>query len=95
MINNRIYEALACGAVVLSDPHPGLESSALGAGICFVHNQGAAAAFLDRFFSDAGFAQEWKARAGAAGELVLREHTYEERAARFIAFYRRLAAGHA
>ncbi len=90
MINNRIYEALACGAVVLSDTHPTLEESDLGNSINFVGNKAEAERFLGEFYSDRRFADDCRDRARHGRALVLGRHTYQERAADFYSFYQEL-----
>ena len=91
MINNRIYEALACGAVVLSDEFPALEFSDIGKAINFVATENEARSFLERFFCDNSFNEECHRRAKLGQQLVLNQHTYDRRADAFLSFYNHLA----
>jgi hypothetical protein len=89
MINNRIYEALAAGAIVLSDPHEPLQLHELGASICFVENRGQATDLLEAIRRNP---QPWKARSAAGQRLVLERHHYRTRADAFLTLFSLAAA---
>lgn len=92
MINNRIFEALACGAVVVSDPHSGIQEHEIGQYIHFVKTEEEASAFIDQVLNDADFRAAQQTRARAGQELVLRSHTYRQRAELFELFYSELCS---
>jgi hypothetical protein len=85
MINNRVFEALVCGAIVVSDHHSALQRHELGQFVQFVENQDEARDFLSRLLSCDKFLDEQVARARVAQEIVLKRHNYRERAREFIA----------
>jgi hypothetical protein len=84
MINNRVFEALACGAMVVSDQHSGLQRHELGQFVHFVETQGEARDFLSHVLSCDKYLDEQVARARIAQEIVLKRHSYRERAQEFI-----------
>jgi Glycosyl transferases group 1 len=90
MVNNRMFEALACGVVVLSDSHPSVEDSNLGQFLNFVSSQEEAQSFLDRFFSDKSFRLKCSERARQGAGYVLQSHTYRDRASKFLDLYREI-----
>jgi hypothetical protein len=87
MINNRLFEALACGAIVVSEQHAGLQRHELGQFVQFVGNQDEMRDFLAHLLSCDEFLDEQVARARAAQEIVLKRHTYGERAREFVTLF--------
>jgi glycosyltransferase involved in cell wall biosynthesis len=73
--SNRLYDAVACGAVVLSDRIDGLEERFGGAVVTY-ETAAELHALVERFLAN----PEERAARGAAGrELVLAEHTFARR----------------
>jgi len=80
-ISNRVYDALACGTLVLSDEVPGLAERFGDAVVCFsspeqLHEQ------IDRLLADP---QECRRRGELGRELVLERHTFAHRVDELLA----------
>jgi hypothetical protein len=83
MINNRVFEALAAGATVISDEHPALRKHEIGEFVSFVSTEmdvkyTIKAASIDGNFKELGLCGQ---------RAVLARHTYADRARRFLALY--------
>jgi glycosyltransferase involved in cell wall biosynthesis len=79
-ISNRLFDALACGATVLTDPVPGLDET-FGEGLFIFHN----AEELEekvRWIKD--HPEEAKRHAEKNEKLVLKHHTFDHRAEKII-----------
>lgn len=83
MINNRIFEALAAGAILISDRHPALEAHELGPFINFVDTSDQVRALLKSL----PHAPVLRERARAGQKVVLANHTYRHRATEFLKLY--------
>jgi O-antigen biosynthesis protein len=79
-ISNRIYDALACGAFVISDGVPGLTERFGEAVACFDSPQ-ELHELIERFLADP---TERARRAQLGRELVLAEHTFAHRALQLL-----------
>ncbi len=79
-LSNRLYDATAAGAFVISDEVDGLEAEFDG-GIVGYDGRAELAGLIDRFLGDPAARREHAARARAA---VLERHTFAHRARRFI-----------
>jgi O-antigen biosynthesis protein len=75
-ISNRIYDALACGAFVISDDVPGL-SERFGDAVASFGSQGELHELIDRFLADPA---ERRRRGELGREIVLAGHTFAHRA---------------
>jgi hypothetical protein len=80
IISNRVYDALACGALVVSDRVPGIDEEFDGAVVTYgtaeeLHE------LLDRYLADPGARAEAGARGRAA---VLERHTFAQRVDRIL-----------
>jgi spore maturation protein CgeB len=80
-ISNRIYDALACGAFVISDEVPGLKERFGDAVECFGSAQ-ELRKLIDRFLADPG---ERRRRGDLGRELVLERHTFAHRVDQLLA----------
>ena len=79
--SNRLYDAVACGALVLSDRVPGLEKRFGGAVVTYESRE-ELHALVEHFLAAPGE----RAERGAAGrELVLAHHTFAHRVQRLLA----------
>jgi hypothetical protein len=87
MLNNRIFEALAAGAVVVSDQFPSLRRHELGKFISFAETPAAARKLFAAIRDDPRFRE----RALQGQQVVLQRHTYRQRAEEFLAFYAELS----
>lgn len=76
LVNNRVFDVLACDTMVLSDANPGL-SGLLGGAVPTFADRTSFVATLRRLLADPDRA----ARAAALGAEVRRAHTFAERAA--------------
>jgi hypothetical protein len=86
MLNNRLFEALASGAIVLSEDFPALQSHDLGRYVLLAHNANHARDLLESCASfDTGSCANPEGRA-----CVLDRHTYHHRALEFLEFIRKL-----
>ena len=81
IINNRLYDALAAGAFVISDPVAGMDAEFDGGVVTY---RGAAdlALTIERYLADPGLRRATAERGRAA---VLARHTFEQRARRLLA----------
>jgi GT2 family glycosyltransferase/spore maturation protein CgeB len=79
-VSNRIYDALACGAFVISDGVPGLTERFGEAVACFDSPQ-ELHELIERFLADP---HERARRAQLGRELVLAEHTFAHRASQLL-----------
>lgn len=91
MCNNRIFESLACGAIVISDPFPRLMERRLGRYVQFVTSESETRRVLQRLFWDEQFRLERRTIARAGQAYVLDHHTYEHRVEEFIRLYESVA----
>jgi GT2 family glycosyltransferase/spore maturation protein CgeB len=73
-ISNRIYDALACGAVVVSDHVPGIER--FGDAVVTYDSREDLSRVIDELLDDRG---ALRGRGERGRERVLREHTFEHR----------------
>ena len=80
-ISNRIYDALACGAFVLSDDVAGVADEFDG-GLAIYRDAAELRAAVDRYLDDPERRREIAARGRAA---VLARHTFDQRAATIMA----------
>ncbi len=83
MVNNRVFEALACGALLLSDRVPAIEELF-----------GDVAIFTDGWDDTRAQLAHWLFRPGERAEMcarararILAEHTYDHRARQIVALY--------
>ena len=89
-ISNRVYDALACGAFVISDDVAGL-SERFGDAVVTYSTSAGLHELIDRFLADPG---ERRRRAAAGWELVRDRHTFEHVTARLVgAVSARVASG--
>ncbi len=80
-ISNRVYDALACGALVLSDDVPGL-AERFGDAVAVYRSREELRDLIERFLADPAE----RARRGAAGRAaVLAEHTFAHRVDELLA----------
>jgi O-antigen biosynthesis protein len=91
-ISNRIYDALACGAFVISDEVPGLTERFGDAVACFDSARDLRE-LIDRFLADP---EECHRRGEMGREVVLAEHTFAHRAEELLELVERhiSAPGH-
>ncbi len=88
-ISNRIYDAVACGALVISDHVDGLEERFGGAVVTY-GDRDELHQLVERFLADRA---ERAARGAAGRELVLAHHTFAHRVdALLAAVHQRMAA---
>ncbi len=87
MINNRIFEALACGAVVVSDPHPAIAASELGRFMHFSDTEEKVRESLQAVASNPSY----RAQAKEAMTVIREKHTYHHRALQFLDFFSEIA----
>lgn len=77
MFSRRVFELLACGTPVVSNPSEGIEGM-LGGAVDTVDSAEAATGAIERLMTDNKY---WRERSLAGVEAVLREHTYAHRLA--------------
>ncbi len=87
MINNRIFEALAAGAIVISDPHPALKRHELGEFVHFADSLDSVRQLLDSLMTDSSRKEELKEQAKKGQQAVLSRHTYHHRTDQFVHLY--------
>lgn len=87
MINNRIFEGLITGTIMLSEPNPTLSSCDLADYVNCVSTEEEARNFLSNLFSDESIMLEVKEKALAGQKVVLAKHTYTHRANDFLKLY--------
>jgi GT2 family glycosyltransferase len=75
-ISNRLYDALACGAFVISDHIDGIEAEFDGAVVTYA-DRAELALLVERYLADP---DERRRRGGHGREVVLERHTVERRA---------------
>jgi GT2 family glycosyltransferase/spore maturation protein CgeB len=81
-ISNRIYDALACGAVVLSDDVPGL-AERFGDAVAVYRSAGDLHELIERLLADPA---ERHRRGELGRSIVLAEHTFAHRVDELLAF---------
>jgi len=86
MINNRVFEALSCGACFVSEYFPALEE-AFGDAVLYSRRRGDTSRHLDRLLADDSGREEMASR---GRELILRSHTYAQRTEEILGFFRLL-----
>jgi hypothetical protein len=84
MVNNRVFEAMACGALLLSDASEGTLEVAEGA-VEFFSSAQEASVQLKRLLGEPEAKAEERGR--RARDLVLRKHTWAHRAVDILSFY--------
>jgi hypothetical protein len=90
-ISNRLYDAAACGALVISDRMPGLEERFGGAVVTY-EGRDELHALVERFLADPAE----RARRGAAGRAaVLAQHTFAHRVDALLAHVEALTGARA
>jgi glycosyltransferase involved in cell wall biosynthesis len=90
MINNRIYEALACGAIVISDKYPALQDLA-GDLIEYADNAVQAAEAYKKLVNMN--VSELARRRTAGRELITSYHTWDHRVIDIMDFYHQFRVG--
>lgn len=75
IISNRIFDALAVGAFVISDEVPGMDEIFQGAVVTY-HDREDLAAKIDYYLTHE---EERKEKAQTGKEIVLKEHTFDQR----------------
>ncbi|HWY89544.1 MAG TPA: glycosyltransferase [Solirubrobacteraceae bacterium] len=80
-ISNRVYDALACGALVLSDDVPGLQER-FGEAVAVYRSARELGELVDRLLSDPG---ERRRRAELGRAIVLDGHTFAHRVEELLA----------
>lgn len=86
MINNRIFEALMAGAVVISDQHPSFSTHEIGQFINVVKNKDEVQSIMQKVLES----QELQIKASFGQEFVAKKHTYFQRARDFLNLYQSL-----
>lgn len=86
MINNRVFEALSCGACFVSEYFPELEA-VFGDSILYSNNSGDTHQHIRRILSDVEFAATLRSK---GRQRILQFHTYNHRAKELLTFYDRL-----
>jgi Glycosyl transferases group 1 len=86
MVNNRIFEAIAAGAVVISEPHPFLANHELGRFVHFTTGPEMVRDVLERLRVDPSLRE----LAAEGQRCVLANHTYRQRAEEFVRFFEEL-----
>lgn len=83
MINNRVFEALACGACFISEHYPALEE-VFGDTVLYSRRKGDTARHIEELLED----EAYRRSLGKKGrELVLMHHTYDHRVEEVLSFY--------
>jgi O-antigen biosynthesis protein len=80
-ISNRVYDALACGAVVLSDDVPGL-AERFGEAVAVYRSADELHDWIERLLADPG---ERRRRGALGRSIVLAEHTFAHRVEELLA----------
>ena len=80
MVNNRVFEAMSCGALVLSDYSPALEEMAQGT-VLFANSSAEVKEHLQWAMANPAKARQL---GQAARQLVLRRHTWSHRAVQIL-----------
>ena len=80
-VANRIYDAVACGAFVISDPVDGVEER-FGGAVCTYESPEQLAQLVERFLADP---DERRVRGAAGRARVLAEHTFDRRVEALLA----------
>ena len=88
-MNNRTFEALAAGSIVISEPFEYLEEHPLGDFIHFAGSEDEVRDLLTRAQQD----PEMKRHALAGQQYVLEHHTYVARARDFINLFQEVDEG--
>jgi len=88
-ISNRIYDALACGAFVVSDDVPGL-SERFGDAVACYGSAEELRELVDRFLADPG---ECRRRGALGRELVTAQHTFARRVDELLALVEKHVSG--
>jgi glycosyltransferase involved in cell wall biosynthesis len=84
MINNRVFEALSCGACFISEHYPGLEE-VFGDTILYSRKRGDTSKHIETLLEDTSY----RRALGAKGRsLILSHHTYDHRAEEMLDFFR-------
>lgn len=83
MINNRVFEALACGACFVSEHFPELEA-VFGDAILYSHLPGDTVANIKRLLTDREFRNQLETKGRS---VILRDHTYAHRIEDILVFY--------
>jgi O-antigen biosynthesis protein len=86
MVNNRIFEAIASGAVVISEHHPFLAEHELGRFVHFSTGPDMVQDVLERLPADPSLRE----LAAEGQRCVLANHTYRQRAEEFVRFFEQL-----
>ena len=81
-VSNRLYDVLACGTPVISDPVPGLAAQFDGA-VLEYHDPVELRALVERVLADPTAA---RLRAERGRAVVVAEHTFDRRAAELLAY---------
>jgi spore maturation protein CgeB len=79
-VSNRLYDVLACGAPVISDPVDGI-AELFGGAVLEYHSPAELRELVDAVLADPDAARERAARGRAA---VLAAHTFDHRAAELV-----------
>jgi hypothetical protein len=83
MINNRVFEALACGACLISEHYPALEE-VFGDTLLYSLRRGDTARHIEDVLEDGAY----RSSLGKKGrELVLMHHTFDHRVEEVLSFY--------
>jgi hypothetical protein len=83
MINNRVFEALSCGACFLSEYYPALED-VFGDTILYSRKNGDTIKYIEKLLGDASC----RKNLGTKGrELILSHHKYEHRMEEILNFF--------
>lgn len=79
-VNNRVFDALACGLPLLTEPNPGMDHLALGS-VKIIHPDDDFDDAIDRFVVNYDRYQE---AAFEDSSMILEHHTFDARAQHFI-----------
>ena len=83
MINNRIFEALSCGACCISEYFSGLEE-VFSDTVLYSRKKGDTSGHIEKLLEDSSY----RRILGTKGrELILRHHTYDHRVEQILDFY--------
>jgi hypothetical protein len=86
-VSNRLFDVLACGAPVISDPVPGLAALFHGA-VLEYHTPGELRMLVDQVLADP---EPARSRAGAGRAIVVGAHTFDHRAEALLRAVARIA----
>lgn len=89
MVNNRVFEALSCGALFVSDHFPELER-VCGDHVWYAKKEGDVARHLDTILNLS--LQERAAYRERGRSTILQHHSYDNRVGTILDLYKRLAA---